>query len=159
MCCLGVAVWLTLIGVKLLQADKVSRLKRVYQMIVLAAALWAISVVAISLITDQKFLFVPVQGQPDGETIEQRGEVLRLTLFLQFAYFALLHVFADSRKVSAGHVLVTTMSCITFIGLVKIFTSGSLSRDAAYVVAFGVAALAIFLGSRPRVRRYFSKRS
>ena len=108
-----------------------SRIKRVYQMIVLAAGLWAISVVAISLITEQKFLFIPMQGEPDGETVEQRGEVLRLTLFLQFAYFALLHVFAEKRKVSAGHVLVTAMSCITIIGLVKILTSDSVHRDIA----------------------------
>lgn len=135
-----------------------SRIKRVYQMIVLAAGLWAISVVAISLITEQKFLFIPMQGEPDGETVEQRGEVLRLTLFLQFAYFALLHVFAEKRKVSAGHVLVTAMSCITIIGLVKILTSDSVHRDIAYIFSFGIAAVAIFLGSRPRVRRYFSKR-
>ena len=135
-----------------------SRIKRVYQMIVLAAGLWAISVVAISLITEQKFLFVPMQGEPDGETVEQRGEVLRLTLFLQFAYFALLHVFAEKRKVSAGHVLVTAMSCITIIGLVKILTSDSVHRDIVYIFSFGIAAVAIFLGSRPRVRRYFSKR-
>ena len=135
-----------------------SRIKRVYQMIVLAAGLWAISVVAISLITEQKFLFIPMQGEPDGETVEQRGEVLRLTLFLQFAYFALLHVFAEKRKVSAGHVLVTAMSCITIIGLVKILTSDSVHRDVEYIFSFGIAAVAIFLGSRPRVRRYFSKR-
>lgn len=135
-----------------------SRMKRVYQMIVLAAGLWAISVVAISLITEQKFLFIPMQGQPDVETVEQRGEVLRLTLFLQFAYFALLHVFAEKRKVSAGHVLVTAMSCITIVGLVKILTSDSVSSDVAYIFSFGIAAVAIFLGSRPRVRRYFSKR-
>ena len=135
-----------------------SRIKRVYQMIVLAAGLWAISVVAISVITEQKFLFIPMQGEPDGETVEQRGEVLRLTLFLQFAYFALLHVFAEKRKVSAGHVLVTAMSCITIIGLVKILTSDSVHRDIAYIFSFGIAAAAIFLGSRPRVRRYFSKR-
>ena len=135
-----------------------SRIKRVYQMIVFVAGLWAISVVAISLITEQKFLFIPMQGPPDGETVEQRGEVLRLTLFLQFAYFALLHVFAEKRKVSAGHVLVTAMSCITIVGLVKILTSDSVSRDGVYIFSFGIAAVAIFLGSRPRVRRYFSKR-
>ena len=136
-----------------------SGLKRVYQMTVLAAGLWAVAVVFVSLITEEKFLFIPLQGQPDSETIEQRGEVLRLTLFLQFAYFSLLHVFAEKRKISAGHVLVTAMTCITLVGLVKISMLESVSNDLGYVLAFAIAALIIFLGSRPTVRRYFKKRT
>lgn len=135
-----------------------SGLKRVYQMTVLAAGLWAVAVVFVSLITEEKFLFIPLQGQPDSETIEQRGEVLRLTLFLQFAYFSFLHVFAEKRKISAGHVLVTAMTCITFVGLVKISMLESVSNDLGYILAFALAALIIFLGSRPTVRRYFIKR-
>lgn len=133
-------------------------LKRVYQMTVLTAGLWAVAVVFVSLITEEKFLFIPLQGQPDSQTIEQRGEVLRLTLFLQFAYFSLLHVFAEKRKISAGHVLVTAMTCITLVGLVKISMLESVSNDLGYVLAFALAALIIFLGSRPTVRRYFKKR-
>lgn len=136
-----------------------SGLKRVYQMTVLAAGLWAVAVVFVSLITEEKFLFIPLQGQPDSETIEQRGEVLRLTLFLQFAYFSFLHVFAEKRKISAGHVLVTAMTCITFVGLVKISMLESVSNDLGYILAFALAALIIFLGSRPTVRRYFIKRT
>lgn len=136
-----------------------SGLKRVYQMTVLAAGLWAVAVVFVSLITEEKFLFIPLQGQPDSETIEQRGEVLRLTLFLQFAYFSLLHVFAEKHKISAGHVLVTAMTCITLVGLVKISMLESVSNDLGYVLAFALAALIIFLGSRPTVRRYFKKRT
>lgn len=136
-----------------------SGLKRVYQMIVLTAGLWAVAVVFVSLITEEKFLFIPLQGQPDSKTIEQRGEVLRLTLFLQFAYFSLLHVFAEKRKISAGHVLVTAMTCITLVGLVKISMLESVSNDLGYVLAFALAALIILLGSRPRVRRYFKKRT
>lgn len=136
-----------------------SGLKRVYQMTVLAAGLWAVAVVFVSLITEEKFLFIPLQGQPDSETIEQRGEVLRLTLFLQFAYFSILHVFAEKRKISAGHVLVTAMTCITLVGLVKISMLESVSNDLGYVLAFALAALIIFLGSRPTVRRYFKKRT
>ena len=128
-------------------------------MTVLAAGLWAVAVVFVSLITEEKFLFIPLQGQPDSETIEQRGEVLRLTLFLQFAYFSLLHVFAEKRKISAGHVLVTSMTCITLVGLVKISMLESVSNDLGYVLAFALAALIIFLGSRPTVRRYFIKRT
>ena len=134
-------------------------LKRVYQMTVLTAGLWAVAVVFVSLITEEKFLFIPLQGQPDSQTIEQRGEVLRLTLFLQFAYFSLLHVFAEKRKISAGHVLVTAMTCITLVGLVKISMLESVSNDLGYVLAFALAALIIFLGSRPTVRRYFKKRT
>ena len=136
-----------------------SGIKRVYQMTVLAAGLWAVAVVFVSLITEEKFLFIPLQGQPDSETIEQRGEVLRLTLFLQFAYFSILHVFAEKRKISAGHVLVTAMTCITLVGLVKISMLESVSNDLGYVLAFALAALIIFLGSRPTVRRYFKKRT
>ena len=135
-----------------------SAVRRMYQMVVLAAAFWSITVVVISLFSAEKFLFIPVQGQPNTETIGQRGEVLRLTFFLLFAYFSFLHIFLDKLRISAGHVLVSAMTCLTLVGSIKILTSGRISTDIGYLAIFGLIACAIFLGSRPRVRRYFGKR-
>jgi uncharacterized oligopeptide transporter (OPT) family protein len=132
--------------------------RRIYQLVVLVAGFWSIAVVAISLLAEEKFLFIPMQGQPNTETIEQRGEVLRLTFFLLFAYFSFLHIFLDKLRISAGHVLVSAMTCLTFVGSVKILILGRLSTDIGYLAIFGLIAFAIFLGSRPRVRRYFKKR-
>lgn len=136
-----------------------SGLKRLYFLIVLAAALWSAVIVVTSLFTDEKLLFIPLQEAHSETTIAQRGEVLRLSFFLLFVYFSVLHIFAENRKISAGHVLLSIMTSLTIIGGIKLVTLDSFANEAAYVVIFALSSVLIFLGSRPSVRHYFKKRA
>lgn len=135
------------------------RLKRIYQAILLSAAAWAVIVVSISLIFGEKFLFLPSEISASETELALRGEVLRLSLFLLFAYFSLLHIISEKKRISSGHVLISIMTCLTFVGTWKLIMSGNLSSDRFFVPVFATAALIIFLGSRPRVRRYFRRRN
>lgn len=135
------------------------RLKRIYQAILLSAAAWAVIVVSVSLISGDRFLFLPSQASSSETNLALRGEVLRLSMFLLFAYFSLLHIVSEKKRISSGHVLISIMTCLTFVGTLKLIISGDLSSDRFFVPVFAIAALIIFLGSRPRVRRYFGRRS
>ena len=133
--------------------------KRLYQVFLLICALWSLVVVLISLFSDEKFLFLPLQMSPSEVSLALRGEVLRLSVFVLFAYFSLMHVFAEKRKLSSGHILVSIMTCLTLTGAIKLVTHGNFSSDSIFVPVFGLSALIIFLGSRPKIRRYFGRRN
>ena len=135
-----------------------SEVKRIYFAVVFAAAMWSLIVVGVSLFSGDKLMFIPQQADLGTEALAQRAEVLRLSFFLLFAYFAMLHIFVEKRKISAGHVLLSIMTSLTLVGTIKLATLDDFTSEAGYVVLFGISALLIFLGSRPSVRRYFKRR-
>ena len=135
-----------------------SGVKRIYLAVVFAAAMWSLIVVGVSLFSGDKLLFMPQQADLGSAALAGRAEVLRLSFFLLYAYFAMLHIFVEKRKISAGHVLLSIMTSLTLVGTIKLVTLDDFPSEAGYVVLFGISALLIFLGSRPSVRRYFKRR-
>ena len=135
-----------------------SRLKIVYLFIVFVAAAWSVVVVGMSLFSEEKVLFIPLPGMVDDAHAVDRLEVLRLSGFLVFAYFALIHVFANEARFTSGHVLVSIMTSITLVGTSKLLMSDRFPNDAFYLFVFALSGMVIILGSRPSVRRYFKRR-
>ncbi len=127
-----------------------------YSALLFLAALWALVVVGISLF-DAPIFFYPMQATTDGVT-PHRFEVLRLSLFVLFAYLSFLHLFAKDKKISAGHVLITMMTSLTFIGCAVILSRNRFFEDLGYIAVFALATVAIYVASRPRVRKYFDTR-
>ena len=135
-----------------------SRLKFVYLFIVFVAAAWSLVVVGMSLFSEEKLLFIPLPEMVDDAHAVDRLEVLRLSGFLVFAYFALIHVFANEARFTSGHVLVSIMTSVTLVGTSKLLMSDRFPNDAFYLFVFALSGMVIILGSRPSVRRYFKRR-
>lgn len=133
-----------------------SLVRNIYRALLFLAALWALVVVGVSLL-DAPIFFYPMQTTTDGPA-PHRFEVLRLSLFVLFAYFSFLHLFAKDKKLSAGHVLITMMTSLTFIGCAVILSRNRFFEDLGYIAVFGLATIAIYVASRPRVRKYFNQR-
>ena len=134
-----------------------SRLKNVYLFIVFVAAAWSLVVVGMSLFSEEKMLFIPLPEMVDDTHAADRLEVLRLSGFLVFAYFALIHVFANEVRFTSGHVLISIMTSVTLVGTSKLLMSDRFPNDALYYSVFALAGIVIILGSRPSVRRYFKR--
>ena len=135
-----------------------SRLKNVYLFIVFVAAAWSLVVVGMSLFSEEKMLFIPLPEMVEDTHAADRLEVLRLSGFLVFAYFALIHVFANEVRFTSGHVLVSIMTSVTLVGTSKLLMSDRFPNDAFYLFVFALSGMVIILGSRPSVRRYFKRR-
>ncbi|MBL6642884.1 MAG: hypothetical protein ISP38_08225 [PS1 clade bacterium] len=102
--------------------------------------------------------FFPLQNNGHDGPPLHRFEALRLSVFLMFSYFAVLYVIAPNRKFSAGHVLLTMLTCLTIVGTLLMVSRKYNVGDGGYLLALAAGAFAIFLGSRPRVRTYFRRR-
>lgn len=129
-----------------------------YSLVVLAAALWSLFVVAASIYLGEAVLFLPSVGADNDVAIHQRAEVLRLSFFLLFAYFSLMHLFDRDRYFSSGHVIISILTSLTFVGVLVLSRSGADSGAPLYLSIFAIAAIIIFMASRPRVKRYFRRR-
>ena len=103
-------------------------------------------------------LFLPLPEMVNDTHVADRYEVLRLSWFLVFAYFALIHVFANEVRFTSGHVLVSVVTSVTLVGMSKLFMSERFPNDAFYLFVFALSGMVIILGSRPSVRRYFTRR-
>ena len=135
-----------------------STLKNVYLFIVFVAAAWSLVVVGMSLFSEEKMLFIPLPEMVEDTHAADRLEVLRLSGFLVFAYFALIHVFANEVRFTSGHVLISIMTSITLVGTSKLLMSDRFPNDTFYLFVFALSGMLIILGSRPSVRRYFKRR-
>ena len=135
-----------------------ARMKFVYLFTVFLAAVWSLVVVGMSLFSEERMLFIPLPEMANDTHTADRYEVLRLSMFLMFAYFALIHVFANKVRFTSGHVLVSFMTSITLVGTSKLLMSDRFPNDAFYLFGFALSGMVIILGSRPSVRRYFKRR-
>lgn len=134
-----------------------SNVRRVYNAAIFLAAIWAIIVTIVSVV-DAPIYFYPVHNFTEAGPPVHRFEVLRLSLFLIFAYFALLHIMVPDKQFSAGHILITMLTCLVIVGVAASALQRFRFNETGYLIAFGLAASAIFFASRPRVRRYFTRR-
>lgn len=134
-----------------------SSLKRIYFFVVFVAALWSLIVVGVSLFSEEKMLFFPWPQSMGGDFQSDRLEVLRLSLFLLFGYFGIIHVAFHQAQFSSGHVLVSIMTSLTLVGTIKLLLSDGFPNDAFFLVVFALSGMIIILGSRPSVRRYFDR--
>ena len=133
-----------------------SMLRRIYLAVIFVAALWSIVITILSLIGEPVYFY---SAESNGnEPPVHRFEVLRLSMFLTFAYFAMLHIFQPDKKFSAGHVLISMLTFLVVIGGAVSVTKNFLFGEFGYLAAIGLSAMAIFFASRPRVRRYFARR-
>ncbi len=133
-----------------------SIVRRVYLAAIFVAALWSIFITILSVIGEPVY-FYPTENN-SNEAPVHRFEVLRLSMFLTFAYFALMHVLQPDKKFSASHVLISMLTFMVLVGSVVSVTKNFLFGEFGYLVAIGLSAIAIFFASRPRVRRYFARR-
>ncbi len=133
-----------------------SIVRRVYLAAIFIAALWSIVITILSVIGEPVY-FYPTENNSNEPPVH-RFEVLRLTMFSTFAYFAMLHIFQPNKKVSAGHVLISMLTFMVLVGSVVSVTKNFLLGEFGYLVAIGLSAIAVFFASRPRIRRYFARR-
>lgn len=133
-----------------------SIVRRIYSLVIFAAATWAIIATVLSILGEPVY-FYPIQNMPGDDAPLHRMEVLRLTMFLTFAYFALLHIFLPNKNFSAGHVLITMMTVLTVLATITSVTQNFRFNEFGYLIAISLSGAAIFFASRPRIRRYFRR--
>ena len=133
-----------------------STVRRFYSLVIFAAATWAIIATVLSILGEPVY-FYPTQKITDDDAPLHRMEVLRLTMFLTFAYFALLHIFLPNKNFSAGHVLITMMTVLTVLATITSVTQNFRFNEFGYLIAISLSCAAIFFASRPRIRRYFRR--
>ena len=125
------------------------------KIVILGLAVWAIyaTVSALMGVT----IYFPLRVGEVEDIPYHRWQAVRVSVFLTFTYFAVIHLVNGSREMFPIKFLETYLVMLTIAGLAICIREGVDAGEYAIVGFFGLCALILNLASRPKFRRYFSK--
>ena len=125
------------------------------KIIILGLAIWAIYATASALMGVT--IYFPLRVGDVEDIPYHRWQAVRVSVFLTFVYFAVLHLVNGSREMLPVKFLETYLVMLTIAGLAVFIREGVDAGEYAVVGFFGICALILNLASRPKFKRYFSK--
>ena len=131
-------------------------LQLISKLMVGVLALWAVyaSVTAFFGIS----VYFPLR-LADAEPIPyHRWQSARISVFLTFAYFAVIHLVNGSQEMYPVKFLEVYLSILTFVGTVIFVQQDVEPSEYLVVLFFGACAFILHMASRPTFRRYFSRK-
>jgi hypothetical protein len=124
--------------------------------IILGFALWAICAVVTTLFGVTVYFPFRVAGA--DSVPEHRWQSVRLSVFLIFAYYAVIHLVNGSRAVYPIHFLKVYLSVLTVVGAVVFIRAGVPTHEYVVLLFFIICTMFIHYASKPRFRKYFAKK-
>ena len=130
-------------------------LRLLSKIVILGLSIWGIyaTVSALMGVT----IYFPLRVGEGEDIPYHRWQAVRVSVFLTFIYFAVLHLVNGSREIYPVKFLETYLVMLTIAGLAIFIREGVDAGEYAIVGFFGVCALILNLASRPKFRRYFSR--
>ena len=124
--------------------------------VIIALAVWAIYVTVTALFGVTVYFPFRVAG---AESIpEHRWQSARLAVFVTFAYYAVIHLVNGSHEVYPIHFLKVYLFALTGIGTLVFIRAGVPLHEYLVPVFFGACSLLLHIASKPRFRKYFSRK-
>jgi hypothetical protein len=125
------------------------------KIVVLGLAIWAIYAIVSALMGVT--IYFPLRMSEGQEIPYHRWQSVRVSVFMTFIYFAVLHLANASREMYPIKFLQVYLAMLTVSGLVVFIREGVDVAEYLLVIFFGFCTLVLYLASRPKFRRYFSK--
>ena len=124
--------------------------------IILVLALWAVyaTVTALFGVT----VYFPFRVADADSIPEHRWQSVRLSVFVTFAIYAVIHLINGSREIYPIHFLKVYLLSLTVVGTVVFIRAGVPVYEYAVPVFFAACALILHIASRPRFRKYFARK-
>jgi hypothetical protein len=124
--------------------------------VIIALALWAVYVTITALFGVT--LYFPFRVAGADSIPEHRWQSTRLSVFVTFAYYAVIHLVNGSREIYPIHFLKVYLSVLTAVGTLVFVKAGVPPHEYVVPVFFAACALILHIGSRPRFRKYFARK-
>ena len=124
--------------------------------VIVGLALWAVYATVTTLLGVTVYFPFRVAG---AENIpEHRWQSARLSVFVTFAYYAVIHLVNGSREIYPIHFLKVYLFVLTAVGIVVFIKAGVPPHEYVVPIFFGLCAVILHIGSRPRFRKYFIRK-
>ena len=124
--------------------------------VIIALALWAVYVTITALFGVT--IYFPFRVAGADSIPEHRWQSTRLSVFVTFAYYAVIHLVNGSREVYPIHFLKVYLFVLTAVGTLVFVKAGVPPHEYVVPVFFGACVLILHIGSRPRFRKYFARK-
>ena len=133
-----------------------SALRVISKLVIGSLALWAVyaSVTAFFGVS----VYFPLR-LADADTIPyHRWQAVRISVFLTFAYFSIIHLLNGSREMYPVKFLEAYLTILTLVAVVIFLQQQVQPSEYLVVLFFGVCAFILHMASRATLRRYFSRK-
>ena len=87
-----------------------------------------------------------------------RWQAVRISVFLTFAYFSIIHLLNGSREMYPVKFLEAYLTILTLVAVVIFVQQKVEPSEYLVVLFFGVCAFILHMASRATLRRYFSRK-
>tara|TARA_B100001093_G_scaffold420974_1_gene413115 strand:- start:1010 stop:1351 length:342 start_codon:yes stop_codon:yes gene_type:complete len=87
-----------------------------------------------------------------------RWQAVRISVFLTFAYFSIIHLLNGSREMYPVKFLEAYLTILTLVAVVIFLQQQVQPSEYLVVLFFGVCAFILHMASRATLRRYFSRK-
>jgi hypothetical protein len=124
--------------------------------VIIALALWAVYVTITALFGVT--IYFPFRVAGADSIPEHRWQSTRLSVFVTFAYYAVIHLVNGSREIYPIHFLKVYLFVLTAVGTLVFVKAGVPPHEYVVPAFFGACALILHIGSRPRFRKYFARK-
>lgn len=124
--------------------------------IILVLALWAVYATVTALLGVT--VYFPFRMTDADSIPEHRWQSARLSVFVTFAYYAVIHLINGSREIYPIHFLKVYLLCLTVVGSVVFIRAGVSLYEYAVPVFFGFCTLILHIASRAQFKKYFSRK-
>jgi hypothetical protein len=124
--------------------------------VIIALALWAVYVTITALFGVT--LYFPFRVAGADSIPEHRWQSTRLSVFVTFAYYAVIHLVNGSREIYPIHFLKVYLFVLTAVGTLVFVKAGVPPHEYVVPVFFAACALILHIGSRLRFRKYFARK-
>ena len=87
-----------------------------------------------------------------------RNPISAGAVFLTFAFYGVIHLVNGSREVYPIHFLKVYLLVLTIVGTLVFIRAGVPPHEYAVPVFFAICTLIVHIASRPRFKKYFSRK-
>jgi len=103
-------------------------------------------------------IYFPFTITEANEIPEHRWQSVRIGVFLAFAYYGVMYIFYESKKVYPIHFLKVLLLSLSFSGLVIFYRTDVELNEYLVLISWFAFGLITHFASQPSIRRYFSKK-
>ena len=119
--------------------------------------IWALSVSCLAFL-DITIHFPWVVSSSEGIPLH-RLQAIRISVFLTFSYYGVLHLIGQSQEFYPLHFLTTYLFYMLLSGLIIFYRRGVLVQEWDVLLFFGICLIFCYVAARPEVNKYLKYKS
>ena len=103
-------------------------------------------------------IYFPLKITDEHFVPYHRWQSVRISVFVTFAYFAIMHLFNEDKEYHPIQFLEIYIKILTIVGFVIFYKTGVQNSEYLVILFFVLSSIILHLACRKKYKRYFTKK-